>query len=341
MADHSLGRVLAGTPEALARGYARFSSQPVDWDLPDEPAAPLPTRQTTLLQPFSIEGPGTFLGRHLRRLTFEPRESGGWWIQRDDLGDALPFQVAARNVWTTGDVVSNIVLRAGPLHNYLRMVEHIIALKIGLGLDHVLIRTDAGDPPLFVRGSLDLVEGLERAGLRQLEAPAEWWTVKEPVVLGTPSGAFLALAPCRSAQPELRVDCAVDFPNALGRQRIRFRINPALTRYASEARTNAPLWKMVYCKTIGKLFADIRNLGYTTENLLIAGRRSYYNTPRLLHEGKSLEAVWHRAVLDLLAALALIGEGRFCGEVTSFKAGHHLDVRLICQLYKHDLLCRV
>ena len=162
----------------------------------------------------------------------------------------------------------------------------------------------------------------------------------EPVVLCSPSGAFLALAPCRSAQPELRVDCAVDFPNALGRQRIRFRVNPALTRYASEARTNTPLWKMVYCKTVGKLFADIRNLGYTTENLLIAGRHSYYNTPRLLHEGKALEAVWHRAVLDLLAALALIEEGRFCGEVTSFKAGHHLDVQLVCQLYRHGLLRR-
>lgn len=341
MLDHPLGRVLAGSPEALARGYDRFASQPLDWDLLGETAEPLPARQTTLRQAFTIEGPGTFLGRHLRRLTFEPRESGGWWIQRDDLADALPFQVAARNVWTTGDVVSNIVLRAGPLHNYLRMVEHIIALKVGLGLDHVLVRTDAGDPPLFVRGSLDLVEGIERAGLRQLDTPAEWWTVKEPVVMCSPSGAFLALAPCRTPQPELCVDCAVDFPNAIGRQRIRFRVSPALTRYASEARTNAPLWKMVYCKTVGKLFADIRNLGYTTENLLIAGRRSYYNAPRLLRDGKSLEAVWHRAVLDLLAALALIGEGRFCGEVTSFKAGHHLDVRMVCQLYKHDLLCRV
>ena len=338
MPEHSLGRLIAGTPEALARGADRFAAQPVDWDLLNEPAAPLPARQTTLQKAFTVEGPGTFFRRKMRKLTFEPRESGGWWIQRDDQTDALPFSVAARNVWTTGDVVSNIVLRAGPLHNYLRMVEHIIALKIGLGLDHVLIHTEAGDPPLFARGSLDLVEGIEKAGIRQLDAPAQWWTVTEPVVMATPSGAFLALAPCRSATPELKLDCAVDFPNALGRQRIRFRVNPALTRYASEARTNTPLWKMFYCQTIGKLFADVRNLGYTTENILIAGRTKYYNAPRLPHAGKSLEAVWHRSVLDLLAAIALIEEGRFCGEITSFKAGHHLDVRLVCQLYRHGLL---
>ena len=338
MSETPFGRLLAGPADALARADAQFSAQPVDWDLWNEPVAPWPAQQTTLQRPFTVQGPGTFFGKSTRTLTFEPRESGGWWIQRDDQPDALPFPVAARNVWTTGDVVSNIVLRAGPPHNYLRMVEHIIALKLGLGLDHVLVRTGAGDPPLFARGSLDLVEAVEAAGVRQLGPAAEWVTVKEPVVLCSASGAFLALAPCRSAQPVMRMDCAVDFPNVLGRQRLRFCVHPARFRAAAEARTNTPAWKMLYCKTAGKLFADVRNLGYTTENILVAGRRNYYNAPRLLHDGKSLEAVWHRAALDLLAAIALIEEGRFCGDIVSFKAGHNLDVRLICQLYKHNLL---
>jgi UDP-3-O-acyl-N-acetylglucosamine deacetylase len=98
---------------------------------------------------------------------------------------------------------------------------------------------------------------------------------------------------------------------------------------------------MLYCRTIGKLFADIRNLGYTTENILIAGRLGYYNTPRLLHEGKSLEAAWHRAALDLLAAIALIEEGQFVGRVISYKAGHALDVEMIRRLYKEKLLRRL
>ena len=55
---------------------------------------------------------------------------------------------------------------------------------------------------------------------------------------------------------------------------------------------------MLYCKTIGRVFADVRNLGYTRENSLVAGRQRYLNTPRLLHAGKSLEAVWHRAIMD-------------------------------------------
>ena len=50
------------------------------------------------------------------------------------------------------------------------------------------------------------------------------------------------------------------------------------------------------------------------------------------------EPVWHRATLDLLAALALIDTGRFVGTVASYRAGHTLDCRLVTLLYRHGLL---
>ena len=66
--------------------------------------------------------------------------------------------VSIRNVWTSA---RNIVLRSGNPHNYLRMVEHIIALRLGMGVDDVVISTNSGDPPLFDRSSVDLVEAVE------------------------------------------------------------------------------------------------------------------------------------------------------------------------------------
>ena len=153
-----------------------------------------------------------------------------------------------------------------------------------------------------------------------------------------PQGAFVALAPCPGPAPRLRIDAAIDFKTAIGRQRIRFDLDPPRFREGSVARTNTSAAKKLYCQTIGKVFADIRNLGYTRENILIAGRRRYHNEPRLVHEGRSLEAAWHRAVLDLLAALALVEEGRFCGDVCSWRAGHALDVKLVTLLYLNNLL---
>ena len=58
----------------------------------------------------------------------------------------------------------------------------------------------------------------------------------------------------------------------------------------------------------------------------------------MIHEGKSLEAVWHRSVLDLLAAIALIPNGLLVGHITSYKAGHRLDCEMIRQLYLNELL---
>lgn len=338
MSDNRIGQVLVGTAEDARRAYEAWERQPVDLDLPNGEPVAVPRKQKTIAGSVTVKGPGTFFGGGVRTVTFEPTDMEGWWFERADLEDALPFAVSARNVWTTGDIVSNIVLRAGPPHNYIRMVEHIIALKVGMGVDNVLIKIDAGDPPLFKRGSLDLVEALESAGTRETDRPAKFFTVKEPVTAVSPHGGFVTLLPCADDKPILHVDCAVDFKTAIGQQRIRFPVNYKHFRHGAEARTNTTGAKMLYCRTIGRIFADIRNLGYTMDNIVVAGRHRYYNEPRLMHNGKSLEAAWHRATLDLLAALALIEEGQFVGDVISYKAGHGLDVTLIKRLYRNKLL---
>jgi UDP-3-O-acyl-N-acetylglucosamine deacetylase len=333
--------ILGGNEAEIRKALARFEAIPVDWDLSSEPPAPKRAQQRTIAQAVSLAGPGTFLGKAQRRITLKPTELEGWWFNRSDLSESLPVGVSIHNVWTTGDIVSNIVLRSGSPHNYIRMVEHIIALRLGLDVDNLIIEMDSGDPPLFDSGSLDLVNALHEAGRVDVDQPVSYVTVKEPVMIGGPGGSFLMIHPALPGETALTLDCAVHFKTAIGLQRIQFPLNQDLFQYGSEARTNTSVAKMFYCRTIGKLFADIRNLGYNRNNVLIAGRWGYYNQPRLIHNHKSLEAVWHRAVLDLVAALALIEKGRLAGHVTSYKAGHRLDVELVQKLYKHDLIVPV
>jgi UDP-3-O-acyl-N-acetylglucosamine deacetylase len=208
-----------------------------------------------------------------------------------------------------------------------------------MGIDNLMINLDSGDPPLFEQGSLDVVEALDQCGRVEVGRPVRYVTVKEPVSVGGSYGDFVTLEPPDDPDnPQLMVDCAISFSTALGQQRIIFPVCEDLTRMASVARTNTSLAKVIYCATIGRIFADVRNLGYNTKNVSIAGRKGYVNEPRLLHEGKALEAVWHRAVLDLLAAIALIPDGLFVGKITSYKAGHRLDCELIKQLYLNQVL---
>ncbi len=331
------GRVLLGDPAQLALSRDRWAAIPVDLNLPAPPDWQPDRSQTTLAAAFQVTGPATYSRRRRSTVTFAPSERPGWWIDRVDLAEQLPIQVSVRNVWTTA---RNIVLRSGSPHNYLRTVEHIIALRLGLGLDNAVIRIGTGDPPLFDSGSVPLVEGVEKVGIVPWVplSPITYWTVKEPVTVMGPRGSFLHLEPAAPGQRLLHLDVAIDFPTAIGRQRLQFDLTPAAFRRGAQARTNCSLGEVIFAKTIGKLFADVRSLGYTRENILIAGRRRYLNPPRLTETGRSLEAVWHRAVLDLVAALSLIETGRLAGRIISYKAGHTLDVRLVTQLVLRDLL---
>jgi len=328
-----------GDGEAIKASYKKMNDQPVDWDLSDHPVEPLRRKQTTLAGSALISGPGTFMGKATRTITFAPTHLEGWWLNRTDRPGSLPIRVGISNVWTTGQIVSNIVLRSGNPHNYVRMVEHLVSLRMGMGIDNMMIKIDSGDPPLFEQGSLDVVEALEKCGTVEGGRPVRYVTVKEPVTVGGTYGDFMTLAPPDDpGNPQLTVDCALSFPTAIGQQRIIFPLSAELTKMASIARTNTSLAKVIYCATIGRIFADVRNLGYNRKNVSIAGKKRYVNEPRLFHEGKALEAAWHRAVLDMLAAIALIPDGLFVGKIKSYKAGHRLDCELIKQLYLNQVL---
>lgn len=335
MKDIPYGRVILGDEQVIRASCSAMAAMQVDQEmLGEEPDAPV--EETTIGAEVAVTGPGTFFGRAQRTLVFAPSRERGWWFQRRDLSEAMPILVSVRNVWTTQ---RNIVLCSGSPHNYMRMVEHIVALRLGMGLDSLVIKVDSGDPPLFDRSSMDLVEAVERAGIVKLPRKEPYVTVKEPVTVGGANGSFVTFLPAADGRKTLTIDCAIDFKSAIGRQRIKFVVNRNTFRHGAAARTNSTLGMMLYCKTIGKIFADTRNLGYTMKNILIAGPRRYCNTPLLLYKGKSLEAAWHRAVLDLLAAVALIDMGRFAGSIVSFKAGHALDVNMIKELYDKDLIC--
>ena len=211
-----------------------------------------------------------------------------------------------------------------------------------MDIDNLLIQTDSGDPPLFNEGSKEIVEALQQAGRVEIEdQTVRYFTVTETASITTPHGGFLTIEPAKPGHRTLEIDCARSFPNAIGQQRIQFTLGEKAFAHGALARTNATAKQKLMLKTFGLLFADSRNLGYNKTNVLIAAKKEYVNTPSHIHDGKSLEAVWHRAILDLLAALALIEEGRFVGKITDYKGGHYPDVQMINLLYANNLLVEV
>ena len=339
MPDYRIGKIVIGSEASIRSAYDRFKVQPIDEvRLAPAGSSQFPSNRRTLKGETQVAGIGTFYGKERQELTFAPSAKPGWWIRRMDQPEQLDTKVDIANLWTSAQ---NLVLRSGSPHNYLRMVEHIIALKCGLGVDNVLVKVNSGDPPLFDQSSHPLVHAMNDAGIVETSEPATYVTVKEPVAFGGKRGDFLLFLPAENGERNLRIDCAISWNTVIGDQRVLFDVTPETFAYASFARTNATRKQYLLAKTVGKLFAATRNWGYNERNILIHGRRKFYTEPRFQAGEKFLEPVWHRATLDLMAAIALTGEHRFCGTVVSYRAGHTQDCDAIRALYRNDLLARV
>ena len=336
--DYPECRLAVGDKAAFDVARKRFDAQPVD----DVRLAEKPgwcANRTTLAGEASVSGVGTFRGSERRTITFAPSDRPGWWIRRTDMPEQLDTAVDIANLWTSA---RNLVLRSGSPHNYLRMVEHIVALKAGLGLDNVVLKTNSGDPPLFDESSVPLVEAVEKAKMVETGEPATYITVKEPLAFAGNRGDFLMFLPDDGSR-RLRLDVAISWHTIIGDQRVVFDVTPETFRYGAYARTNATHRQYQFAWTVGWLFADTRHLGYNKGNILIHGRHRWYGEPRFQLEGTNrfLEPVWHRATLDLLAALSLTGPDRFVGTVVSFRAGHTQDCDAVRYLYRHNLIARL
>ena len=135
MFTYPAARLVKGMQAAYDAAFAKFAAQPTD-DVRLADASGWNACRTTLAGRASVEGVGTFRGKERRTITFAPSARPGWWIRRTDQPEQLDTAVDIANLWTSA---RNLVLRSGSPHNYLRMVEHIVALNAGLGLDDVVL----------------------------------------------------------------------------------------------------------------------------------------------------------------------------------------------------------
>ena len=204
MTDFETGRLVGGSSDEIRTSIPKYLEMPVDETMLSSQPVERQAYETTIGSTFSATGPGTYKGKAARTLNFSPTDKAGWWFDRTDQERQLPIGVSVRNVWTT---IRSIVLRSGSPHNYMRMVEHIIALKLGMGLDNLMIKMDSGDPPLFNVGAMDLVEGVEKVGIVETQRPLTYWAVKEPVTIGGRNGSFLTILPPEDKSGRLYVDC--------------------------------------------------------------------------------------------------------------------------------------
>ncbi len=300
--------------------------------------------QRTVASPVVVKGVGLFTGQRSTATIREAPADSGVVFRRVDLPGAPTIPARVENVV---DRLRRTALRAPtPQHEdgdsrseaVVETVEHCLSALAGLGIDNACIDIDAEEVPIGDGSSQFFVEAIERAGLKDLDAPRRPLVVTEPVTVRSPSGmpdggeAVIIAAPNESPSLELVYDLDYGGESPLKRQVAAFSLwheSPARTngsglgrgaeRYAREiapARSFALLSEAEAMRAKG-LFSHV-----SPKDMLVIGDRGPVDNAYRFDD----EPVRHK-LLDLLGDLALVGRP-IQGRVMASRSGHALNQRL-------------
>ncbi|MDH6358169.1 bifunctional UDP-3-O-[3-hydroxymyristoyl] N-acetylglucosamine deacetylase/3-hydroxyacyl-ACP dehydratase [Parabacteroides sp. PF5-9] len=148
-------------------------------------------KQKTLAASFSLHGKGLHTGLDIH-ITFNPApENHGYKIKRVDLEGTPVIDAVAENVTNTqrGTVLCKNSVQVGT-------IEHAMAALYAYEIDNCLIEVDAPEFPILDGSSIFYIEEIEKAGIREQEAPKDFYIVKHKIeVYDENSGSSLIILP--------------------------------------------------------------------------------------------------------------------------------------------------
>ena len=137
--------------------------------------------QTTVASPISVSGRGLHTGQQVT-VTFEPAPADfGVQFVRTDLPGTPTVKAIPDNVFDTSRGTS---IKEGEAQ--VHTIEHLMAALAGMGIDNVRVLIQGPETPILDGSSRVYVEMLREAGLKTLDAPRKYGTVKKEITFSIP-----------------------------------------------------------------------------------------------------------------------------------------------------------
>ncbi|WP_432449882.1 UDP-3-O-acyl-N-acetylglucosamine deacetylase [Aliiroseovarius marinus] len=277
--------------------------------------------QTTIASTASFTGTGLHSGRPARLRVKPASAEYGIWFKRTDIDDGRDNLVPVH--WASGVPSPLCTVIRNEAGVEVKTIEHIMAAIVGCGIHNALIELDGPEVPIMDGSAARFVDGLIKAGVRELAAPVRVIEILEPVEFCRGEGDEAAWARLEPSDG-FEIDFHISFPDkAIGTQEMRLDMsNGNFVRELSDCRT--------FCRQ-----ADVEAmhkaglaLGGTYENAVVV------DDDKVLSPGglrRADEAVRHK-MLDALGDLALAGaplKARYVGH----RAGHAITNELLRKLF--------
>lgn len=296
--------------------------------------------QKTIENEVTLSGVGLHTG-NIVTMTFKPaKENYGFAFSRVDLEGAPVIEAKAEYVVNTQrgtNLEKNGV--------QIQTSEHVLAAAVGLDIDNLLIEINAPEPPIMDGSSKFFIEALEKAGIKEQNAPIEEYVVKDIISYkDEATGSEIILMP----SDEYQITTMVDFgTKILGTQNATLEKIADFKKEIANARTFSFLHEieMLLENNLIKggdlnnaiVYVDKELSDSTMEKLKKAFNKDEIKvTPNGILDNLELhwanEAARHK-LLDVIGDLALTGI-RIKGKVIANKPGHLINTQFAKKLAK-------
>lgn len=141
------------------------------------------SKQTTLASSFTLTGKGLHTGLDIT-LTLNPAaENTGYVVRRIDMEEENEMPLLAEFVTATE---RGTVLAKGDIT--VSTVEHCLSALYALGVDNCLLEVNAPEFPIMDGSAKYYVEGIEKAGIVELEADRDYYEVTQKTTFKSADG---------------------------------------------------------------------------------------------------------------------------------------------------------
>ncbi len=276
-------------------------------------------RQRTIKESISTEGIGLQTGRPVRLTLRGSRADSGINFVRTDLPGDPVLNIRSLDLENNGASGFSRRTEVGRRGLRIHTTEHFLAALYGLGIDNITAELDGPELPGLDGSAKPFVELINKAGIKELEAPRKTLEIKETIRCER-SDRYLEMAPADG----LNISYTMSYSDpALGQQALALDINEEnFVRWIAPARTFCLKREAVLLRILGF------GRGANYENTLVMARSGpVKNTLRFPDE-----PVRHK-ILDLIGDLCLVGMP-VAGRIRAHKSGHALNMELVKKLKK-------
>lgn len=268
-------------------------------------------KQRTIEREISLKGVGLHTANKVN-LTFKPAdaESGVNFIRTDLAGrpvikasvDSLLSH--ARSVRRTSVGRDNVEVHT---------IEHVMAALAGLGIDNIYIEIDSDEMPGLDGSSVNFLETLLKAGIKEQEKERRYYRIKEPIFVEE-EGAFIMVVPSE----EYKISYTLSYNHPLLKaQFLELAVN-------DEVFKNELASSRTFCLESEAIELQRQGLGRGAnyDNTLVVGENGVIKNKLRYPD----EFIRHK-ILDLLGDLYVLGMP-LRAHIIALRSGHSLNLKL-------------